>query len=57
MQGEFKELLDIIKIYTSASNDEARVIVKSLFSKNPSEYANDMYQQTISKISQLYDRD
>ena len=57
MHGEFQELLDIIKIYTSTSNDEARVIVKSLFSKNPSEYATDMYQQAISKISQLYDRD
>ena len=57
MHGEFQEMLNIIKIYTSVSDDEARVIVKSLFSKNPSDYAIDMYQQAISKISQLYDRD
>jgi hypothetical protein len=56
MQGEFQEFLDIIKIYTSSSNDEARVIVKSLFSKNPSEYALNMYHQAISKISQIHDR-
>ena len=57
MHGEFQELLNIIKIYTSASDYDARIIVKSLFSKNPSDYAIDMYQQAISKISLLYDRD